>query len=114
MHRRQAGQTAVVYPEVVRPWARAVGLLREEADARRGDARRGPLRILFPVPGARFSLDPYRPPTQQIPPLHASPPGPTRWTVDGVAIERWRPTPGMHLVRAERAGEVDEVRVQFD
>jgi penicillin-binding protein 1C len=114
MHQRQDGRSVVVYPEAVHPWARAMGLLRQREQRSPVASPPGPLRILFPAAGARFSLDPYRPPAQQIPPLQASPPGPTRWTVDGEPIARWRPTPGLHLVRAERAGQTDQVTVQFD
>lgn len=112
MHQHHGGRTVVVYPEVVRPWARAVGLLRGEDPASPSPA--AGLRILFPVDGARFSLDPYRPPGQQIPPLRVSPPGEARWTVDGVPLARWTPTPGTHLVRAERGRDSHQIRVEFD
>ena len=117
-HVRRCGRPAVVYPDVVRAWARATGNLREDRCDVAAGARAGAgsgVRIVFPVDGARFSLDPFRPPGQQIPPMRAAPTAAAvTWTVDGTPVERWRPAPGAHLVRAEVPGAAHEIRVFFE
>jgi penicillin-binding protein 1C len=109
-HRRACGRREVVWPPEVEGWARAHRLASPRPDcpddARATDvAARAPLAIVYPADGARFALDPDRPPEQQRPPLRALPAGaPVRWTVDGVAADRWIPAPGRHVVAA-RLGE---------
>lgn len=116
MHARHCNRDVVIYPEVVRPWARAVKLTRPADEACAAPTTRGPLRIVFPLEGARFALDPHRSLQHQIPPLRALPAGaPVRWSIDGIAAERWTPSRGQHIARAELAGaDASEVRFSFD
>ncbi len=75
------------------------------------------LRILFPVEGSRFLIEPGRPLEQQIPPMRASPMdhrAEIQWTVDGESASTFRPSAGEHRIRAEWRGQRDEVRVDFD
>jgi penicillin-binding protein 1C len=115
-HRRDgAGRIAVDYPAALRPWARFQGLLPDGRRRPVAVAAGEPLRILAPRDGARFALDPHRPPEAQVPPLTAAPVGaPVRWSIDGRPAARFRPSPGPHVVRAEWGGAVEEVTVQFD
>jgi penicillin-binding protein 1C len=112
-HRVRCGRLETRWPDEAQGWARARGLLRPPPCPE--EAAPGELRILYPADGARFSLDPHRPPEHQVPPLRSSPAGaPVRWTVDGQPAARFRPTPGEHVVRAERGGAGAEVRIWFD
>ena len=78
-------------------------------------ARVAALAITYPADGARFVLDPERPPTQQQPPLRAIPAqASVRWTVDGVAADRFVPSPGTHLVRASLGGLAREITISFE
>jgi penicillin-binding protein 1C len=114
-HRRVCGRREVVYPPEVEGWARVHGLSRPRAGC--DDPRAptsAPLAIVYPADGARFLLDPTRPASQQRPPLRASPAGaPVTWTVDGVAADRYVPTPGTHVVAARRGGDERRIEIAF-
>jgi len=115
-HQMACGSRWVRYPPELQGWARVHGLLAEPACPERRLARAvdGP-RILYPVEGARFLIDPDRPAALQVPPLRAAPPGAeVRWTIDGVPPQRFRPSPGLHEVRAEWAGASDRVSIRFE
>ena len=75
----------------------------------------GPVAITYPVDGARFVLEPHRPPQFQRPPLAASPASPDlRWTIDGEPAERWIPSPGTHRVVVARGDVTDEVAIIYE
>jgi penicillin-binding protein 1C len=115
-HVEACGRAAVRYPAEVESWARAKHLLQEPGCAGEGSslASSSTPRILYPLDGAQFALDPFRPARLQVPPLRASPrDAEIRWTVDGVPAERWQPVPGAHRVRAELAGGADEITVHY-
>jgi penicillin-binding protein 1C len=113
-HVRACGRTMVRYPEPLRGWARVHGLLPPPGCDDDDVPATAGLRIVFPQAGARFQLDPFRPARRQVPPLRAVPAGAdVTWTVDGVSSERFCPTPGTHVVRAERAGAHDQVTIEF-
>ncbi len=120
-HTVACGQPRVRYPAPVESWARAQGLTRSAAgpDGGGGCDEDAPgasaqLRILYPVQGAEFVLDPHRPRRHQLPPLRASTRSPElRWSVDGVPVARWLPSPGAHRVRAELRGRSHEVTVTY-
>jgi hypothetical protein len=38
----------------------------------------------------------------------------SRWIVDGVRADRWRPSPGVHLVRATLDRQSDTVWIHFE
>jgi penicillin-binding protein 1C len=109
-HRRVCGVPSVVYPESVRAWTRFYGRPAPPVcDAPAG----GPIAITTPLDGARFVLEPHRPPEMQRPVLSATPAAPDlRWTIDGEPADRWLPTPGRHRVvvaRGETSAAVDIV-----
>ena len=98
-HRRACGRREVKYPPEVAGWARVHGLIQARAfdcpKVDRGGGAGATLAITYPADGARFLLDPERPPTQQQPPLRAIPArASVRWTVDGVAADCFVPSPG--------------------
>jgi penicillin-binding protein 1C len=115
-HRLACGRPVVDYPPEVQGWLRARHRLPERPDcAELAADRAAGLRILYPVEGARFLIDPHRPRADQLPPLEAAPRmAAVRWTIDGVPASRWRPSPGRHRIRAQLAGQSDQVSVQFD
>jgi hypothetical protein len=95
------------------------GLVHAHAfDCPDGDVTGGagaPLAITYPADGARFLLDPERAPAQQRPPFRAIPArSPVRWTVDGVAADRFVPSPGAHLVKASLGGLEREITISFE
>lgn len=112
-HQLVCGQPAVVYPSWLRPWARFHGRVAprncEIADASTA------LRITYPVDGAKFVLEPHRPPTSQRPPLSALPSvSDLQWTIDGEPAERWIPTVGTHRVVVARGDARDEVTITYE
>jgi penicillin-binding protein 1C len=123
-HRRRCGRLEIDHPEESRAWARATGKAvrapcPEATSAPAPALARAPasdrLRIVYPTDGARFALDPYRPPEQQVPPVRALPGGlAPRWTVGGTPLARWRPTPGEHTIRAEHGSDASEVKIRID
>jgi hypothetical protein len=118
-HRRACGRREVRYPAEVEGWARVHGLVHAHAfDCPDGDVTGGagaPLAITYPADGARFLLDPERAPAQQRPPFRAIPArSPVRWTVDGVAADRFVPSPGAHLVKASLGGLEREITISFE
>ena len=118
-HRRACGRREVKYPPEVEGWARVHGLVRARAfDCPETDGAGGvgaTLAIIYPADGARFLLDPDRSATQQRPPLRAIPArAPVRWTVDGVAADRFVPSPGAHLVKASLGGLAREITISFE
>ncbi|HEY7373943.1 MAG TPA: transglycosylase domain-containing protein [Polyangia bacterium] len=119
-HRRACGRREVGYPPEVEGWARVHGLVHAHAlncpDAGEVTAGAGaPLAITYPADGARFLLDPERAPAQQRPPFRAIPArSPVRWTVDGVAADRFVPSPGAHLVKASLGALEREITISFE
>jgi hypothetical protein len=118
-HRRACGRGEVRYPPEVEGWARVHGLVHAHAfDCPEGDvtgAASAPLAITYPADGARFLLDPERAPEQQRPPLRAIPArSAVRWTVDGVAADRFVPSPGAHLVKASLGGLERAITISFE
>jgi len=112
-HRKVCGKVTTHYPQELHGWLLSKGRL--PAPPRCPELARGALRIVYPREGARFILDPYRPREHQQPPLRAFPAhAQPRWTVDGVAAARWKPSPGVHLVRATLGGLSDTVRIHFE
>ena len=114
-HRRACGRRTVVYPPEVEGWARVHGLLRARvACDEEASAPPGGLAIVYPADGAHFLLDPGRPAERQRPPLRASPArAPVRWTVDGVAAERFVPAAGSHVVVARLGDEERRITIEF-
>ncbi len=112
-HQELCGRTEVVYPVVARPWAFFRGLMRSsQCDQAR--AHSDALEITFPRSGSIFHLDPFRPARDQVPPLRALPAGTdVRWTISGQPAETWTPTPGEHIVRAERGRLSDAVTIRI-
>ena len=111
-HQLVCGAPAVVYPSSVRSWAKFYGRTApapcEQVPA---DA---PIRIASPVEGARFVLEPHRPPALQRPPLTALPAAPDlQWTIDGEPADRWIPTPGTHRVAVARGAMTDAVTIVY-
>ena len=107
------------YPPEVEGWARVHGLVHArpfDCPEAGGEGGAGAvLAITYPANGARFLLDPDRSAAQQRPPLRAIPArAPVRWTVDGVAADRFVPTPGLHLVRASLGGLEREITISFE
>jgi penicillin-binding protein 1C len=118
-HRRACGRREVRYPPELEGWARVHGLVQARPfacpDGLEPNGGGATLAITYPADGARFLLDPERPPAQQRPPLRAIPArAPVRWTVDGVAADRFVPTPGAHLIRASLGGVAREITISFD
>ena len=87
---------------------------RTAADTARSD---GHLQILSPRPGDRYHVPPGVDPRYATLALRAAggdAARPVRWFVDGRRLERprWQLALGPHVVRAERAGERQEVTVE--
>jgi hypothetical protein len=96
----------------VRHWAAAYGL--EDANRRQAPAG-APLSIVYPTSGTTFVLDPGRPAQTQVPPFRALPlSAGVGLTVDGVRARDFVPTPGRHVVRAERGREGVEAEIYFE
>ena len=112
-HQLRCGRPAVVYPPALRTWAR-VYRPDENPPCDEGDGAPGPLAIIVPLDGARFGLDPHRPPTDQRPPLAARGGGDVRWTIDGQPADRWVPSRGAHQVVARRGAESVSVTITYD
>jgi penicillin-binding protein 1C len=112
-HQLVCGEPAVVYPRTVRSWAQFYGRPLPPVCERAGpDA---PIRIVYPVDGARFVLEPHRAPETQRPPLTALPAEPDlRWTIDGEPAERWIPTPGAHRVAVARGRATAEITIVYE
>ncbi len=102
------GRRSELFIAGTEPDERCSGHGRREAPAA------GAFRILYPAEGARFYLDSTRPAAYQRPPLRAASTGHVRWTIDGLPSDRWIPTPGVHVVEAEQAGQRDRVRIRYD
>jgi hypothetical protein len=118
-HRRVCGRREVKYPPELEGWARVHGLVHAHAfDCPDGDAATGAgvtLAITYPADGARFLLDPERAAAQQRPPLRAIPArSAVHWTVDGLAADRFIPTPGAHRVKASLGAEEREITISFE
>jgi penicillin-binding protein 1C len=112
-HQLVCGAPAVVYPPQVRSWAEFYG--RTSPPTCEPPDPSAPLRIISPIDGARFVLEPHRPPAAQRPPLTALPAGPgLRWTIDGEPADRWIPTPGTHRVAVSRGAVTDEVTIVYE
>jgi penicillin-binding protein 1C len=102
---------AMAFPEALAAWARAHGLSNSGGQ---GDRQTGPLAIAYPARGSVFQLDPHRAASAQVPPLQALPSRGVSFSVDGVPASRFQPTPGQHVIRAQRGAEVVETRIVFE
>jgi penicillin-binding protein 1C len=112
-HQQLCGDVRVVYPKEVLPWAQFQGLV-DEGSCQLAAAD-GPLRIVTPVAGSKFLLEPHRPARYQKPPLAALPVGAqVQWTIDGVPLAEWVPTPGVHTVVATHDGREDTVQISYE
>jgi len=112
-HQVVCGVPSVVYPASVRSWAKFYG--RPQAPSCEAIDPAAPIRIVYPVDGARFVLEPHRAAGLQRPPLNALPAAPDlRWTIDGEPAERWIPTPGTHRVAVARGNATDEVTISYE
>ncbi len=112
-HQLVCGAPAVVYPKPVRSWAAFYGR-PSPPSCEPGDPS-APIRIVYPVDGARFVLEPHRARETQRPPLTALPASPDlRWTIDGEPADRWLPTPGPHRVAVARGTATDEITIVYE
>lgn len=110
-HRVVCGVPSIVYPPSLVPWARFTGkVLPPRCDE---VAETAPVRITYPLEGARFVLEPHREARAQRPPLAALPSTGLRWTIDGEPAERWVPTPGQHRIVVARGDTTDEVTITY-
>jgi penicillin-binding protein 1C len=115
LHARRCGRVVVLYPDEVRSWARAVQrpLAPPGCDDGRDDAQA--LRIVSPIDGARFSLDPFRPPEHQRPPLRATPAREgVQWTIDHRPADAFVPSPGDHVVSARIGHQASTVVIRYE
>ena len=111
-HQRVCGVATVVYPPSVRGWAKVYG--RPAPPTCAAEDLAAPVQITYPVDGARFALDPHRPPAQQRPPLSALPAATDlTWTIDGQPADRWVPSPGSHRVVAARGARTDAITIEY-
>lgn len=112
-HQEVCGETVVVYPPEVLPWAQFYGRVVEpKCDV---EVAADSLRIVAPASGARFLLEPHRPATFQRPPLAALPYGAdVTWTINGEPAAEWMPEPGTHTVVAQRGDLRDEVSIVYE
>ncbi|MDB4963562.1 MAG: Peptidoglycan glycosyltransferase [Myxococcales bacterium] len=112
-HQVVCGVPSIVYPTSIRGWATVYG--RTVPPTCSADAPSGTVAITYPVEGARFVLEPHRPPQFQRPPLAASPASPDlRWTIDGEPADAWIPTPGTHRVVVARGDVTDEIAITYE
>ncbi len=112
-HQLVCGVPSVVYPKPVLAWARFYG--RATPPSCDLPAADGPVSITYPIEGARFLLEPHRPPQAQRPPLAALPAAPDlRWTIDGEPADRWVPTPGAHRVVVTRGDSSDQINIVYE
>ncbi|HEY5938105.1 MAG TPA: transglycosylase domain-containing protein [Kofleriaceae bacterium] len=111
-HRLVCGVPSVVYPTSVRAWANHYH--RTSAPSCEVEDVAGPVRITYPVDGAKFVLEPHREPAAQRPPLAALPAGDLAWTIDGEPAERWIPTPGTHRVAVTQGANRDEITIVYE
>lgn len=111
-HRQICGRRAVIYPREVRSW---VGFFeRQETRGCEPIHQDGAPRIVEPLDGARYILEPHRPASLQRPPLRALPDhAEIKWSINGQAPEKWIPTPGSHEVTAFTGGLSDSVTVVY-
>jgi penicillin-binding protein 1C len=101
-------RAAVAFPEELTHWAHAHGL----ADANRRPESVSGVQLVYPPPGTRFELDPYRPAEAQVPPVKTLPADDrVRVTIAGKPLDEFVPSPGAHVVRVERDGEHDEALI---
>lgn len=112
-HQLVCGEPTIVYPTSLRGWARYYNRVQKRSCE--VATATGPLRITYPVEGARFVLEPHRAATVQRPPLKALPLTPDlQWTIDGTPAASWVPTPGTHTIVASRGTERDEVTITYE
>lgn len=103
-------RTGVAFPAELGPWAAAHGLLDLNRDPR---LQTGPLTISYPPSGSIFQLDPHRPATAQVPPLQTVPHN-ALFSINGVPASRFEPSPGRHVVRAQRGAERAEAEIIYE
>jgi penicillin-binding protein 1C len=111
-HQLRCGERQVVFPEALRPWIKAMGEKPPKSCA--ADDTPG-VRIVSPLNGARFILEPHRPATLQRPNLTALPAADDiTWTIDNTPADQWTPKPGTHTVRATRGTATDEISIVYE
>jgi hypothetical protein len=104
-------RASVRFPPQLAPWARAHAL----PDLARGKrASSAPLAIVYPAPDSLFQLDPHRSAAIQVPPLQALPADGVSFQIDGRPAREFRPSPGRHLLRAQRAQESVEREIVYE
>ena len=104
-------RSGVRFPPQLAPWARAHAL-PDLARSKRGSS--APLAIVYPAPDSLFQLDPHRSAAAQVPPLQALPADGVRFQIDGKPAREFRPTPGRHLLRAQRGQEHVEQEIVYE
>ncbi|MBA3457865.1 MAG: transglycosylase domain-containing protein [Deltaproteobacteria bacterium] len=112
-HQQVCGVPAIVYPKPIRGWAQFSG--RTATPTCDLPLPPGPVRITYPIDGARFLLEPHRPATAQRPPLAANVVAPDlRWTINGEPAETWIPAPGTHRVVVARGDAADAITISYE
>lgn len=111
-HQRVCGQPHVEFPKALAPWTRVYGLQKTPAcEVADGS---GALRIVAPVDGATFMLEPHRAPQDQRPLLAALPAASeVDWFIDDTPAAQWIPSAGTHRVRVAHGAESAEVSITY-
>jgi penicillin-binding protein 1C len=113
--RPAAAGAGVAFPAELESWAAAHGLndLNHELSGQRS-AGQNTLSIAYPPSGSSFQLDPHRPAAIQVPPLQALPRSGVEFTIDGLPVPEFEPTPGRHVVRARRGTDIAQSEITFE
>ncbi len=112
-HQSVCGAPAVIYPKELRSWTRFFD--RTEHRTCIEDSGEPQLRIVAPVEGAHFVLEPHRPARLQKPPLSALPVGAeVAFSINGTPADQWIPTPGRHTVEAVLGDHRDRVTIVYE
>ncbi|HVZ33555.1 MAG TPA: hypothetical protein VG963_14085, partial [Polyangiaceae bacterium] len=108
---RNGARSSVAFPAALAPWAAAHDL----PDLARGTrSPTAPLALVSPVRGSVYQLDPERPPSAQVPPLRTLPLDGVTYRIDGQPARRFRPTPGRHIIEAQRGSERAETEIFYE
>lgn len=111
-HQLACGEPHIAYPRELATWTQFYGLQKESACALAEDS--GELRIIAPVDGATFVLEPHRAAESQRPPLAALPArSEVQWFIDDEPAHQWVPRPGTHTVRVARGSESAEITISY-
>lgn len=112
-HQSVCGQPTVVYPEEIRSWASY--FIGGEKTVCASEGSSAALRIVEPIDGAKFILEPHRPARLQRPPLAALPAdAEVKWAIDGEDPEEWIPQLGRHRVTAMMGEISDTVSIIYE